>query len=153
MQVISHLLVIFDESMEQSSSEVGLIVISDFLSAVELRGNGLNLDACVQLLPLFESLLNECIHIQPIILSVIHATGMLCEAFGDLISQTRAIKIRAVDLSGEERLKKCNSCHSSLYRIKKRLEYIRKHYIQNSGLNGHNLVVNAAKKLYEAIIF
>ena len=127
--MISLLQGIFDDSMDPSSGEEhSLVVLADFLSAVELKGNGLNLDACVQLLPMFESMINECMHLENVMKAAITSTSMLCEAFGDLITQTRAVNIMGVDLSREERLKKCNRCYESLYRIRKRLEVVKRRH-------------------------
>jgi con80 domain of Katanin len=150
IQVISHLQVIFDEAMDNEGDEIGLVVLADFLQAIELRGNGLNLDACVQLLPIFESMVNECMHIEHVLVAAINSASMLCEAFGDLIRQTRAVVITGVDLSREERLKKCNSCHASLFRIKKRLEMVTRDYHKKNSVKA-SPVLAASKRLTELI--
>lgn len=112
-----------------------MIVVADFFSAVELRGNGLTLDSCVQLLPILEWLLDKGAKVEHIILASLNSIVGLCEAFGDLIRQTRAIiTVGGVDLTREERLKKCNVCYSTLRRILSLSESIRKRYGKKSAL-------------------
>jgi hypothetical protein len=164
IEVISNLLVIFDESFEEGGSERSLVTLSDFLASVDLKGGGLNLDACTKLLPLFENMLNECMHLPHIVFAAVNSVLMLCEAFGELIRQTRSIVVTGVDLSREERLKKCNACHTSLFRIRKRLETVIRQY--NPASRGHESnvegpgnkksiglgIVTAARKLTALIL-
>lgn len=154
IQVISRLLVIFDESLEDGGNENDLVALSDFLSAADLKTDGLSLDACTKLLPLFESMLNECMHLPHVVKATIDSTVMLCNAFGDLIRQTRAAVVLGVDLSLEERLRKCNSCHASLFRIRKRLEAVMRAYGHKEGNNEalKKSIVTSAKKLTSLIL-
>jgi len=157
IQLISRLLVIFDESLEDGGNENDLVALSDFLSAADLKCGGLNLDACTKLLPLFESMLNECMHLPHVVLAAVSSTAMLCSAFGDLIRQTRAAVVVGVDLSREERLRKCNSCHASLFRIRKRLEAVMRQYAPREGIDrkAHvqvQAILVAAKKLTALIL-
>jgi hypothetical protein len=154
IQVISRLLVIFDESLENGGNENDLVALSDFLSAADLKTDGLNLDACTKLLPLFESMLNECMHLPHVIKATVDSTAMLCNAFGDLIRQTRAAVVVGVDLSREERLRKCNSCHASLFRIRKRLEAVMRAYGHKEGNTKAlaSAIVTSVKKLTSLIL-
>jgi hypothetical protein len=101
-----------------------LISAADFFNAVELRGHGMNLAACAQILPILESMLDgglECLA-----LASLGTMVTLGEVFGDLIRQTRSVMVAGgVDLSREDRLQKCNACHVVLVRVRSRLDMLR----------------------------
>merc|ERR1711871_1290851 len=147
IQVISLLQVISDEALESNGDESGLVVLADFLQAIELKGNGLNLDACVSLLPIFESIISKCMRIEHVIKAAVNSTTMLLEAFGDLIVQTRAINVMGVDLSREERLKKCNRCWDSLCGIRKKLDILNRQYGKKQTSGATSSIVNICNKL------
>jgi katanin p80 WD40 repeat-containing subunit B1 len=112
-----------------------LILLADFLIAIELRGNGLNLDACVRLMPMLEAMLatNEGWLNVHVVKAILKSFKSLCEAFGDLIKQTRAvIGLGGVDLTREERLNRCNSCHDVMSRINLRLDSLLRQHRNNS---------------------
>ena len=131
-----------------------LILLADFFSSVELRGAGaaFTLDACVGFMVALDGIvtanergasglmtasagasaagahvLNACCK----------AFAELCEGFGELIRATRALSVGhrgslspvrpAIDLSREERVRKCNACHAVLERLKGRLDGMRQH--------------------------
>ena len=128
-----------------------MVVIADFLSAVELKGNGLNLDSCAQLLPILEVMLDCGIAVEHIVITALNSTIMLCEAFGELIRQTRATATNGsvgVDISREERQRKCHMCYVSLDKIRSRLERVRQTYKKR---NGSANVLGAADRAYSAI--
>ena len=118
------------EGVIQSQDAQGLVLLADFFNAVELRGNGLCLDSCVRILPLLDGLIssNEGWASAHVVHSVLRSVISLCQAFGELIRDTRASMVAGasgVDLSREERLGKCNLCHSILYRLWGRLDAMR----------------------------
>jgi WD40 repeat protein len=119
--VISHLLSL--QVMGQQDPRQ-LISAADFFNAVELRGHGMNLAACANILPILESMLDgglECLA-----LASLGTMITLGEVFGDLIRQTRSVMVaRGVDLSREDRLQKCNACHVVLVRVRGRLDLLR----------------------------
>ena len=83
--------------------------------------------------------------------AAIDSTSMLCEAFGDLITQTRAVRIIGVDLSREERLKKCNRCYESLYRIRKRLDAVKRRHEKRAKAGAQPSIVTSSDKLINAL--
>lgn len=115
-----------------------LCLLADFLLAVELRGNGLCLDSCVRLLPLLDGMLRglgeggmdgsgglgSIGSGEHVVNATYRSLINLLEAFAELIRTTRqhsgysGLPGAPVDLSREERLGKCNLCHSILMRIR-----------------------------------
>jgi hypothetical protein len=101
-----------------------LFSAADFFNSIELRGHGMNLEYCTKILPVLESMMDSGQEHQ--ILSAMKTTVTLCEVFGELIRQTRSIMVAGgVDISREDRLKKCNLCHVVLMRIRSRLDSTR----------------------------
>ena len=84
----------------------------------------MNLASCVKILPILEGMLDgglECLA-----LASLRTAVTLAEVFGDLIRQTRSIMVAGgVDLSREDRLQKCNACHSVFCRIRSRIDSLR----------------------------
>lgn len=104
-----------------------LIPAADFFAAIELRGHGMNLAACVKILPVLEGMLDG--NIECLAFASLRTMVILVEVFGDLIRQTRSVMVAGgVDLSREDRLQKCNACHAVLCRMRTRLDSIRKKY-------------------------
>ena len=118
------------QSMYEGSrhDRIQLFALADFFTSANLASCTLTLDVCVNLLPILEPMSSDQTEY------IVHAslTGILflLEAFGDLIRQTRATMSvgGAVDLSREERLLKCNTCHAILLRIKNNLLSIKSRY-------------------------
>ena len=140
------------QTIQESSKHdpLQLVVLADFFSKVELRGNGLSLDSCVRLLPLLDTVLSTNEHsrnlsgsgtLKPasdhIAGAVIRALLFLCRGFGEVISSTREganlNKNAFVDIKGEERLKKCNVCHANLMRVRNRIDMMKLTYAHNKG--------------------
>lgn len=100
-------------------------VICDFARAVmrEKMVGALNLDACQALLPVMRDLMNS--KYEDFALTGHQFAELLLQHFGDLITETRqscaGIPERQLDLAREERLRKCNACHSEFKEIQKSL--------------------------------
>jgi hypothetical protein len=131
-----------------------LVLLADFFSSVELRGAGaaFTLDACVGFMVALDGIVtaNErgasglmtasaCASAAGahVLSACCKAFTELCEGFGELIRATRALSVGhrgnlsparpAIDLSREERVRKCNACHAVLERLKGRLPELRQH--------------------------
>lgn len=105
-----------------------MVVIVHFLNAVDLHGSGVSLDICGQLLPILCTLLGQDAAMQEefMVSTALRCVATLCDSFGDLIRQTRNVgSVGAVDLSREERLTKCNRCHSLFGRIRDGLDNVK----------------------------
>lgn len=126
---IDHLAVL---SEALSHSPGGLATLADFFDAVELRGNGLNLDSCVRLLPILDSMVasGPGYASEHVMYATFKSLSNLAEGFGDLIRNTRATIVIAggVDLTREARLNKCNACHSIFSRLAGRVEQLRRQF-------------------------
>jgi hypothetical protein len=119
-----------------------LILLADFFSSVQLRSAGpaLTLDACVGFMTCLDAIVtanergttglasagttNSPVS-GHVVAAVVKTFTDLCEGFGELIRSTRALSVGGVDLSREERLRKCNACHAVLERLKGRLDGLR----------------------------
>jgi hypothetical protein len=125
---VDHLAVLSDAL---AHSPAGLTTLADFFDAVELRGNGLNLDSCVRLLPILESMVasGPGFASEHVMYATFKALATLAEGYGDLIRNTRAtIVVGGVDLSRETRLNKCNTCHAVFCRLGGRVEQLRRQF-------------------------
>ena len=129
-----------------------LVILADFFSSVELKGNGLCLDSCVRLLPLLDAILATSSHsralhgsgtIAPaaehITHAVVRALLQLIKPFGELIKGTCAAAQRAgahvgVDLQRDERLSKCKTCLQAIVHLRKRLANMSLQYRNNRSL-------------------
>lgn len=135
-EVISHLREI-QESV--CNDPLQLVVLSDFLSAVKFKGPSISLDCCVRVFPVLEGMISHrdgwtSSHVT---ITVMDTFVTLCEMFGDLIRQSRAasfISVGGVDISREERLKKCSICFDILVGVKNRLEMIKNHHKKNQAV-------------------
>lgn len=128
--VIDHLSTMHEGSRSDAAQ---LVVLGDFLSAVEFKGMALTLDSCMRLLALLERVFAgaEGWSLESVVVAVLKTLKSLLDAFGELIRQTRSIMIVGVDLSREERLRKCNACHTSLLRLRDQIDQL-KHYHRKS---------------------
>jgi len=151
--VIDYLCTI-EESAKHDSLQ--LVVLADFFSSIELRGNGLCLDSCVRLLPLLDAILATSTHsralhgsgtIAPasehITQAVVRALLQLIRPFGELIRGTCAAAQRAgaahagVDLQRDERLSKCKTCHQAIVHVRQRLSNMALQHRNNRGLTAN----------------
>ena len=115
-----------------------LYTLADFFNAVELRGNGLNLDSCLRLLPVLESMVSapQGLVSEHVVYSAYQSFGSLGEGFGELIQSTRSVISTGgtglgpggVDLSREARLNKCNACHDIFTRVANRVDTLRRKF-------------------------
>lgn len=109
-----------------------LTTLADFFDSVELRGNGLSLDACVLMLPVLDQMIatSESWNSEHVICSTFKSLTSLASAFGELIRTTRAtIRVAGgVDLSREARLNKCNACHDIFSRVHSRIDLFKRKF-------------------------
>jgi len=143
-----------EESAKHDSLQ--LVILADFFSSIELRGNGLCLDSCVRLLPLLDAILATSTHsralhgsgtIAPasehITQAVVLALLQLIRPFGELIRGTCAAAQRAgavhagVNLQQDERLSKCKICHQAIVHVRQRLSNLALQHRSNRALTAN----------------
>jgi WD40 repeat protein len=132
LDAIDHLTILSD-SLQHSPQN--LQPLADFFDAVELKASGLSLDACVKLLPVLDEMtsLSDSWASEHVIYAGFKSFDSLCEGFGELIRQTRAVIVTGgVDLSREARLVKCNACHSIFVKALQRVTQLKHHFRKNS---------------------
>jgi katanin p80 WD40 repeat-containing subunit B1 len=118
----------------------------DFFNSIELRGHGMSLDICTKLLPIMEGMVNTSL--EHLVLSSLKAVGTICEVFGELIRQTRSVLVAGgVDISREDRLRKCNLCHVVLARIKARADGLKLAYKKSRNAKAFDAVDKAVTML------
>lgn len=121
---------ILSEAMPHNPAN--LSTLADFFDSVELRGNGLSLDACVLLLPVLDNMIamSESWNSEHVICCTFKSLVSLAAAFGELIRNTRAtIRVAGgVDLNREARLNKCNVCHEVFSRVHSRVEFFKRKF-------------------------
>lgn len=116
-----------------------LSIIVDFLLGVELKGQLLSLDACMELLPIIDAAVSYSSSRSPQVETNIFATYRayisLAQSFGELIRNTRSIMVAGgVDISREERLNKCNTCYEYFSKAKQRTEVLRYKHRSSAGV-------------------
>jgi WD40 repeat protein len=117
-----------------------IFILTDFFSALSFEHQKLNLDSCVTILPIIENMLNTAsshkTSSEYIVIVVYKALIELASLFGELIRSTRSIisigGISGVDISREERLRKCNICYDAFKRAKQRVEVYSYQFKQNT---------------------
>lgn len=126
---IDHLTVLSD-ALQHSVGN--LSILADFFDAVELKGNGLNLDSCVKLLPILEAMISHSTlySSEHVMYATLKSLASLAEGYGELIRNTRATIIVSggVDLSREARLNKCNACYSVFMRVDSRTDMLKRQF-------------------------
>jgi hypothetical protein len=126
---IDHLTVLSD-ALQHSVGN--LSTLADFFDAVELKGNGLNLDSCVKLLPILEAMISHSTSYssEHVMYATLKSLASLAEGYGELIRNTRATIIVSggVDLSREARLNKCNACYSVFMRVDSRTDMLKRQF-------------------------
>ena len=133
-----------------------LVTLGDFLWSVELRGNGLNLEACAKLMPLFEAMLSSSDgwSSEHVVRAVLKSFNSLTEAFGELvkttISNTMMHGAGSVDISREERIQRCKTCHHIMSRINVRLPPLKHQHRKN--LKVLELIDHLEQLLYEKML-
>lgn len=133
--VLDHLQTLSEAMVLDNPQNVGIIV--DFLVGVDLKGNFLSLDACVQLLPIIDTVVSYSTSraqtTDIVVFASYKALVDLAQGFGELIRSTRSMMVAGgVDLTREERLNKCNTCYQVFNKAKQRLEIVR-HQNRNHG--------------------
>ncbi len=148
--VIDHLTT-FAEGSKHDRQQ--LIVLSDFFNAVTWKGSFMTLDICTQLMSILERMMSglnlstsepsdsssspssssapavNVINVEYITSAVLKSMCVLCDGYGDLIktnSKGAGLVAAGVDLSREERMRKCQSCYESMKLIAGRLGSVRR---------------------------
>lgn len=131
MDALDHLRTLCD-SMHYNPQN--LVVLADFIDAIDFRGNGLSLDSCLKMLQILDEMMgmSEAWTSMHVIDVAYRSFTTLAEAFGELIRQTRSIIVAGgVDLSRESRLDKCNACNEIFLKAKSRVDEL-KHRFRKS---------------------
>lgn len=111
----------------------GSIVLADFFSSVDLCGSGIvSLDVCGKILPVLDDMLEA--KADEVLSASLMAITALADTFGPLIGETRSVIGRAVDISREERIEKCNKCHVVFCQIQEKCDVLRSKHRKNSSL-------------------
>mmetsp|Transcript_13082 Transcript_13082/g.19727 ORF Transcript_13082/g.19727 Transcript_13082/m.19727 type:complete len:819 (-) Transcript_13082:122-2578(-) len=131
--IIEHMKTIQSTGSHDTSQ---LVVLSDFLTMVDLKNSVVTLDVCGQLLPVLDTALDS--GNGALVSAALRGVVSLCESFGELVRQTRmaAATGGGVDISREERLRKCNVSHATFSKIRNKLDSLRHHHRRNIALRG-----------------
>ena len=114
-----------------------LVAFADFLWAIDLRrsGGGLTLETCTRLMPLLDFALSTKFGwaSEHVVKASLKSMIILCDAFGVLIEETRKSAGFGggggrVDLTREERVQRCLTCHAVMMRVKGYLEQLRQQH-------------------------
>jgi hypothetical protein len=122
--VIEHLGVIIESA---SLDKTQLFLLADFLNSIEIKQADINLDGCARMLELLDTMTNglDGAGSARVVSGVLKSMISLLDAFAELIRSTRAAISIGVDLSKEERIKKCNICYQVVHRMKMRMDQLR----------------------------
>lgn len=107
-----------------------LVLLADMFSSVELKGNNFTLQACVGFMMILDSMIstNDGMRVGAVVCAVLKGFTELCVGFGELIRSARSMQLSGgsgVDISREERLRRCHTCHGIIFKIKERFERIK----------------------------
>ena len=108
-----------------------LVLLSDLLSSVELKGGQFNLQSCVGFMSLLDVMISdgERLNMSSVVCAVLKSFNELLGGFGDLIRSSKAMQMAGggagVDLNREERLRRCNLCYDIIVRLKNKFDRIR----------------------------
>lgn len=105
-----------------------LVLLADMFSSVELKGINFTLQICVGFMSIIDAMMSTCdgLRISGVVCAALKGFTELCVGFGDLIKSARSIQLGgAVDLTKEERLRKCHACHGVVFKMKERFERIK----------------------------
>jgi WD40 repeat protein len=105
-----------------------LVLLADMFTAVELKGNNFTLQICVGFMSILDAMVStsDGLRVSAIVCAALKGFTELCVGFGELIKSARSIQLGgAVDLTKEERLRKCHACHGVVYKMKERFEKIK----------------------------
>ena len=109
----------------------GCVVLADFFSSVDLKAsNVISLEVCGKLLPVLDGMLD--IDLEEVSMASLIAVISLAESYGPLIADTRGVVVRQVDISREERLEKCNSCHKAFSIILDKCDSLKQQHRKNA---------------------
>ena len=108
-----------------------LVLLSDLLLSVELKGGQFSLQSCVGFMALLDVMISdgERLKMPSVVCAVLKSLHELLGGFGDLIRSSKAMQMAGggagVDLNREERLRKCNLCYNIIVKLKGKLDRIR----------------------------
>mmetsp|Transcript_1796 Transcript_1796/g.3391 ORF Transcript_1796/g.3391 Transcript_1796/m.3391 type:complete len:521 (+) Transcript_1796:1017-2579(+) len=128
----------------------GCVVLADFFSSVDLKASHIvTLEVCGKLLPLLDDMLSMGSVAEEVSLAGLVAVVALAEAYGPLITDTRGVVGRHVDISREERMERCNVCHRTFSVILDRCDGLKQRHRNNSLFKG---VIEKAQSLLLSIV-
>jgi WD40 repeat protein len=105
-----------------------LVLLADMFASVELKGNNFTLQICVGFMSILDAMVSTAggLRVSAVVCAALKGFTELCVGFGDLIKSARSIQLGgAVDLTKEERLRKCHACHGVVFKMKERFEKIK----------------------------
>lgn len=107
-----------------------LVLLADVFSSVELKGANFTLQSCVGFMAILDSMLSSSdgLRVSAVVCAALKGFTELCVGFGELIRSSRAMQLAGgggVDLSREERLRKCHACHGVVFKMLDRFDRIR----------------------------
>lgn len=124
-EVLDYLNVIYESSQLDATQ---MITLGDFVTAVgpSLRSVGFTLAHTCRLSRIFESMISD--KSEHVLRAGLQAFIYVLQLFAQLIYDTRSCVIfGSVDLSHEDRLRKCNDIYTIICRVRKRIETVKKH--------------------------
>lgn len=122
------------------ASKQPIMIVADFLMATQglrpqkhVNANGLSLDMCLNLLPILDNMLNDAA-LEYVVKASVITIITICDGFGEMISTTRSnMQVLGnnkhglgVDISREDRVRKCNQSYDILDRVNARLKSIKR---------------------------
>ena len=107
-----------------------LVLLSDLLSSVELKGSNVTLQSCLGFMSILDimSSNSERLKMSVVVCAVLKSFSDLLGGFGELIRSSKAMQMMGgggVDLNREERLRKCNLCYNIIVKLKGKFDRIR----------------------------
>lgn len=107
-----------------------LVLLADVFSSIELKGTNFTLQSCVGFMSILDSMLSSSdgLRVSAVVCAALKGFTELCQGFGELIRSSRAMQLAGgggVDLSREERLRKCHACHGVVFKMLDRFDRIR----------------------------
>jgi hypothetical protein len=129
-----------------------LVIIGDLLGSIDLKVVGLTLDQAITFLNLCDQIIMTDIgsKSEPVLAASVKTLAAVISAFKDLIKSTRSVlSIGAVDISREERLRKCNACYDCVKKMKHRWAYLLQTHRKSAALTDS---LRSAEQLMDALL-
>ena len=128
--IIEHLKTIL---LTSQHDPYGCVVLADFFSSVDLKASQIiSLEVCGKLLPLLDEMLGMGSVAEEVAMAGLVAVISLAESYGPLITDTRGVVGRHVDISREERIEKCNVCHRTFSVILDKCDKLKQKHRSNA---------------------